>query len=385
MRKLFLAYSLPCFLLFCFLITTGADCTGTIFPVVGNHLAAPISVAVDVARSRAYVVNSNDRVEFDGATLSVLDITSPTAPALASVSGNPIALDDFSGQIYLDATNQLAYTPNRLSSNTTDTVDALLKINLNEASSFATITSASSGNNPFGIACCDASDRIYTISSGGTVEVYNKSDLSFTQVSLAITLAEGSVSGASATEVVLGTGGTQAFVTNRAGRIYVLNTAEIGDTSKNPIDYVIKNVGDARGIAFSTPNLYVVDGTGGTPVLRVINTSTLTLISPDISSISEVDVSTVQSTTVALGSDPNEIVIHNAKAYVSNRGDDTLSVIDLASLSTAPTTITVGDEPFGLAAFTSGTDNFLYVTNLASNSLSIVNLATNTVVATFTP
>lgn len=386
MRKTFLAYLFPCSLLFCFFITTGTNCTGTVFTGLGTHLAAPISVAVDVARNRAYVVNSNERVEFDGASLSVLDISAPTAPTLVSISGNPVSIDNFSGQVYFDTTNLAAYVSNRLSSDRLDTTDSVLKINLDEGSgSFGSVTSNNSGDNPFGVACCDATNRVYTVSSGGTVEAYQKSDLSYAQLSLAVTLSTGDVSGASSTEIAFDSGGTLAFVTNRGGRIYVLNTGEIGDTTKNPVDYVVTNVGEPRGAAFSTPNLTLVDGTSGAAVLRVIDTTTLTPLSPDTSGITEVDASSIQSTTVPLGNDPNEIVIHNGKAYVTNRGDDTVSVVDLSNLSATPTTITVGDEPFGLAAFTSGADNFLYVTNLASNNLSIINLATNAVVATFTP
>ncbi len=368
----------------CFLTTTGANCTSTIFPALGTNLSAPIAISVDAANARAYVVNSNNRVEFNGASLSILDISSPAAPTLLSNTSNPITIDNFSGQIYVDTTNRFAYIANRLSTDPLDTSDVLLKVNLDESSSsLATITSNTAGNNPFGVACCDASDRVYAVSSGGTVEVYNKLTLAYTQVSLAVTLDEGAISGASATEAAFNSTGTLAFISNRAGQVYILNTSEIGDASKNPIDYVIKNVQDARGLALDATNLYVVDGTAGTALLRVIPTATLTPITPDTTAISQPDATTLQTTTVPLGNDPNEIILFGGKAYVSNRGDDTISVIDLSNLSATPTTIAVGDEPYGLAAFTSGADSFLYVTNLASNTISVINLASNTVVATF--
>lgn len=357
---------------------------GALFDPIGNSFSAPIAVAVDTAKNRAYVVNSNNNYAFTNATLSILDLTSPASPALLSNTSNPISIPNYSAQIYLDPATSQVYIPNRLSDNNNDTADSLLRINLDESSSsFATINTFSVGDNPFGVACCDGSGRLYVVNTGGTVNVYNPADLSTSvQISLAVTLSSGAASGASSTEVALL--GSQAFVTNQAGRIYVLNTSDVGDTSKNPVDYVITNTGFTKGIATDGTLIYAVDGTGGASVLRIINPATLTPISPDTSSISEVDVSTIQTTTVALGNDPNEVIIFNAKAYVTNRGDDTVSVIDL-STNTVTTTIAAGDEPFGMAAFTSGGNNYLYVTNLVGNSISIIDLATNSVAATFAP
>jgi len=365
----------------------GAGCEeADLFGELGSHLAAPIAVAVDAAGNRAYVVNSNNRQEFDGASLTVLDISIPESPILLTSSSNPIAIPNFSGQIYFDAATKTAFVPNRLSEDTVDKQDALLQITLDEASSsFGTVTSFAGGDSPFGIACCDSSGRVTVVSNGGTVEVYNPADLStFVQISLTLTLTSGELTtGRNSTESVHL--GTQAFVTNRAGKIYLLNTTEVGDTSKNPIDYVILSGGDLRGIATDGALLYVVDGTSSAPVLRVLNPATLIPVDPDSATTSEVDITTVQSTTVAVGSDPNEVVILNGRAFVSNRGDDTVSVIDLVS-NAVTATITVGDEPFGLAAFTTGTGtDLLYVTNLASNSLSVIDVATNSLVTTLAP
>lgn len=360
-------------------------CTGTLFEEIGTHLAAPIAIAVDTANLRAYVVNSNNNVEFTGTTLSVLDLSDPAAPILLDHPVNPIGIPDFSGQIYLDAATKLAYVPNRLSDNNDDTNDVLLRIHLDEAAGdFGTIDEFPGGENPFGIACCDLSGRIYVAATGGALHVFNPADLSTSiQISLEIVLGDGSLfSGANSTEVVLL--GDRAFVTNRGGRIYVINTAEVGDTSKNPIDYTILNVGDARGIATDGTSLFMVDGTEDGEVLRILDPSSLTPIDPDTASISEIDVSTVQTATVSLGNNPNEIVVFKGKTYVTNQDDDTVSVIDLAT-NTLTATVSVGDEPFGLAAFTIGSTDYLYVTNLISNSISIIDLSTNTVVSTFAP
>jgi YVTN family beta-propeller protein len=68
-------------------------------------------------------------------------------------------------------------------------------------------------------------------------------------------------------------------------------------------------------------------------------------------------------------------------AYVSNYGSDTVSKIDLAT-NTVAATIIVGDGPWGLAINPLGT--FAYVSNDLNGTVSKIDLATNTVVTTIT-
>jgi YVTN family beta-propeller protein len=65
-------------------------------------------------------------------------------------------------------------------------------------------------------------------------------------------------------------------------------------------------------------------------------------------------------------------------AYVTNRGSNSVSVIDTAS-NTVVATIPVGAFPEGVAITPDGTR--AYVTN-ESNTVSVIDTATNTVVAT---
>src|SRR3989338_241367 len=150
--------------LFCLLLPLlGNKCdSGVLFQEITTELAAPIAIAVDTTRLRAYVVNSNNNAEFTGTTFSVLDITDPAAPVLLNNPANPIPAPNYSAQIYLDTTNGFAYMPNRASDDAVDTSDSLLRINVDETSaSFGTLETFNNGENPFGIACCDASGRIY--------------------------------------------------------------------------------------------------------------------------------------------------------------------------------------------------------------------------------
>ena len=66
-------------------------------------------------------------------------------------------------------------------------------------------------------------------------------------------------------------------------------------------------------------------------------------------------------------------------AYISNFASDTVSVIDTAT-NTVVATVPVGTRPYGVAVNPAGT--FVYVTNQDSNNVSVIDTATNTVVAT---
>jgi YVTN family beta-propeller protein len=63
-------------------------------------------------------------------------------------------------------------------------------------------------------------------------------------------------------------------------------------------------------------------------------------------------------------------------AYITNQGDDTVSVIDTAT-NRVTATIPVGDEPYGVAVHPDG--RTVYVTNIGDLTVSVINAATNTV------
>jgi YVTN family beta-propeller protein len=66
-------------------------------------------------------------------------------------------------------------------------------------------------------------------------------------------------------------------------------------------------------------------------------------------------------------------------AYVTNAGDDTVSVINPVDGSIVAT-IPVGDQPYGIAATPDGTR--VYVANSLSSTVSVIDTVTNTVVTT---
>src|SRR6266478_4562418 len=67
------------------------------------------------------------------------------------------------------------------------------------------------------------------------------------------------------------------------------------------------------------------------------------------------------------------------RAYVTNSGSNTVSVIDTAT-NLVVSTIPVGKVPDGVAITPDGTR--AYVTDAGSSTVSVIDIATNTVVAT---
>ncbi len=65
--------------------------------------------------------------------------------------------------------------------------------------------------------------------------------------------------------------------------------------------------------------------------------------------------------------------------YVSNQGSNSVSVLDTAS-NTIVKTVLVGTSPAGVAVTPDGAH--VYVSNQGSNSVSVIDTASNTVVAT---
>ncbi|MGA5824234.1 YncE family protein, partial [Kitasatospora sp. NPDC094028] len=85
--------------------------------------------------------------------------------------------------------------------------------------------------------------------------------------------------------------------------------------------------------------------------------------------------------TVAVGSFPTGVAItpDGRHAYVTNEGDNTVSVIDTVT-NTVTATVVVGTGPFDVAVTPDGLH--AYVTNNGDNTVSVIDTVTNTVTAT---
>ena len=87
--------------------------------------------------------------------------------------------------------------------------------------------------------------------------------------------------------------------------------------------------------------------------------------------------------TTGVGNSPIGVAFSpdGSRAYVANYGSNTISVINTAT-NTVTTTITVGVQPIDVTVTPDGTR--AYVANYGSNTVSVINTATNTVTTTIT-
>lgn len=71
--------------------------------------------------------------------------------------------------------------------------------------------------------------------------------------------------------------------------------------------------------------------------------------------------------------------VYVSKEYVSNDGNNTVSVID-TSTNSVTATVPVGSYPYGVAVNPAGTK--VYVVNSVSNTVSVIDTSTDSVTAT---
>src|SRR3989339_812029 len=85
--------------------------------------------------------------------------------------------------------------------------------------------------------------------------------------------------------------------------------------------------------------------------------------------------------TISVGSYPYGVGVNSStnRIYVANHDSNTVSVIDGAT-NTVISTISVGSKPYGVGVNSS--TNRIYVPNSSSNTISVIEGATNTVIST---
>ena len=156
--------------------------------------------------------------------------------------------------------------------------------------------------------------------------------------------------------IALSPDGTRAYVAGNGG-VSVIDTA-----TNQVIATVVTSAGDSYGIAVvqtgpNTQRVYVTNAANNT--VRVINadTATNTYTAGD---------------SVQVGSDPRGIAVSadGTRAYVANWASNSVSVLDTTTASVIRT-ITVGTNPSGVAVSPDGTR--VYVSNYGSNSVSVLD------------
>jgi YVTN family beta-propeller protein len=134
----------------------------------------------------------------------------------------------------------------------------------------------------------------------------------------------------------------------------------------------------------------VPDALGGTaattssPIAITSDNARVWVVNPDNDSVTVINVAGDANTVLAeipVGDSPARLAIlpDNSKVYVSNQRSGTVSVIN-ANTFQVITTIEVGTEPTGVATRVDGT--IVYVANFSSDTVSVIATANDTVGAT---
>lgn len=360
-----------------------------VFSDVGTSLASPSAMSIDVASNRMYLVNSNSNVLYDWqqGNFQVLDITDPLAPALIK----SVQTESFSGTIYLDLAANRAFVPNRFEADSRDTVDALYSFSVDESSfdDLLGYTSSALAKDAYAIACCYPARWAWITTSVNELQCVDlDGDLVPGSQSLLTSLDDGSyIAAVEAYHLILNA--NQAILSRSQQGVMILNLDEVGMEGVAPVNYFIYDIDQPRGIALDGSYLYVV-GEGNEDdswrrFVLVLDISGLTPLTDNTAAVKvDKNDSGILVKLIEVGQSPQEILLTSSYIFVTNMGDNTVSVIDRASLEKVAD-IAVDKQPFSLALYTAldGTERYVYVGNVESNTISIIDISTLSVVATY--
>ncbi|MDO8520346.1 MAG: hypothetical protein Q7T11_09350, partial [Deltaproteobacteria bacterium] len=283
----------------------------------------------------------------------------------------------YAGEIAFDGTN--AFIPFREGSDPDAPEDQIVKYAVS-GGSISESDSATTGANPFGVAL-----------SGGTLLVVNDDELDIfdTDLDLSATVDLTAADDADINDtdstfvegVAIDAATNRAFITNRRGKILVV------DLDDNTLSHVLSGTSTTRGIASDGTFIYAVEGDPAS--LLIFDPTQLS----DSSSPDEVDDSTLIVSVISLGANPNGLALDaaNNRAYVTNTGDHSVSVIDLIlgeeiariSLDEDDTEFDDCEDPFGIAVGTFDGVPFVFTANLGTNNIAVINANTLNVVEVF--
>jgi YVTN family beta-propeller protein len=362
-----------------------------VFQNIGTNVASPSFISLDTTNNRMYLVNSNSAVLYDWTqgSFQVLDITNPLAPVLL----NTLETDSFSGQVFIDGARALM--TNRYSATDADKVSRLYDINIDEANAdYLADSTTPLGENAYTMACCypdTVGSRVSWITNSDVTLQYLDidGDLSLVEdVNVRMTMdTGGTIDNIDASHFVIL--GAQGFMNRQYGGILVisLDKALAGDAV--PVDYFINDCPVPRGMATDGSDIFVVcegDLNGEwRGYFAIINPDALVPLTGNTTTqkVDEDDPDVIVSKT-EVGQRPQQILLTTDYIFVTNKDDDDVSVIRKGTLERL-SDIPVGDEPYTLSLYTDGAgdEKYVYVGNIASNTLSIIDIASLSVVATY--
>lgn len=358
-----------------FLVLNACSSGSSIFPAVplvtdtaSVVLPNPIGIATDPANSQIILVNSNLDIGYDSGTLMTLsvDATDPTSPVLQVTS--VIQTPNFGGPLAFDGAN--AYVAFRESSSGEEEPDQILRFTVG-AGTLAQTASGETGQDPFGVA---VSGGVVCVASNQEATIYD-ADLNLaTTIDLTAPDTAGFEDAGSngVEDIAIDNVSNRLFISNRDGKIFVV------DLDNNTISHLMNGPLNTRGITFDGQYIYVVDGNPA--ALWIFDPSQLT---DPASAPEEVDDSSLLVAVIDVGDGPGGIAVDaaNARAYVTNTTDRSVSVIDTIlfqeiariSLKEEDTGLEEAKDPFGVAVGTFNGVPLVFVTNVESNDISVIH------------
>lgn len=330
---------------------------------------------------------ADNAIDFNGTPAPTL-----TANSIALTARVPLAAT--TGPVRLTTAQGVAYSPVNFNAAVT-APPAVLTASLPTATT------------PEGVAISPDGRKAYVATRSGAVTLINTASN---------TVLGSPTAGAQAHAIVAGPSGRWVYVTNGADGISVLDAATAAKVDAIPV----LNAGggstlNPQGLAISPDgrHLFVSDNRDD-GAIAVIDIATKTIIASDsimnltplgiavhpdgrrayfaftdtvsdLGLIRVFDTVTMTPTTtdilVGIGRRPTGVAVtpDGAKIYVTNRLDNTVSVIDTGT-NLVTTTIAVGLEPAGLAI--SPDNSRVFVVNTRGNSVSVIDVALDMVVDT---
>lgn len=299
----------------------------------------------------AYIPNGGDD------TVSIIKVSDNSITADIMVGDSPFGVA--ASEEYLYVTNESAGTVSIISETFNTSIETL-----------------DAGTTPRGIAATTDGAYLYVANyTENTVSVIDTS----TQTREPLSVGQGPIG------VAVSPNNDYIYITNSGDdslSILSVESQELFVTLKN--HYYLYYINDAEDVAFDAPygialssnGYYVYVVNNGNNTLSVIYNGTVYSEGEDFD-WDDYDADDDEEgpyrlyEPISVGNDPRGVAItpDQQYLYVTNYGDDTVSVISLSSWSVIET-ITVGDGPYGISITPSG--DFVYVVNELSGSVSVI-------------
>ncbi len=339
-----------------------------------NTITDTVQSTINVGSGNRYIVAASERYLYvangDSDTMSVIDSHSDTVIETIPVTDNPYYGAILNGKIYISSGSSGSI----VSVIDTTQISSLLP----NLTSFS--TSSSSGTYTTGQSIQIVANFGRTLQAGSTMTILLNSGRSVTlnnvsgsTLSGTYTVQAGDASPDLAVESI-----TSASVSDTNGHTrtsYDLPSSVGSFNAENSL--IVRNLGDIKNIVINTDYASITVGDAPYQISASIN-GYIYIANQGAGTVSVVRVSdNTLVDTITVGSEPYGLAAVGTKLYVANTNSDTVSVIDTAT-NTVTATISVGIKPYYVA--TIGTN--VYVTNGASNTVSVINSNTNLVTAT---